>query len=71
MLVFGKVCDFGCLEAVIHETRQRVRQEPVEDAVRHSHIRRLWKCFGLVDLTYPIGYIFPCPQSSELAVFGL
>jgi hypothetical protein len=30
-----------------------------------------WKCFALVDITYRIGYIFPCPRSSELAVFGL
>jgi len=24
MLVFGKVCDFGCLEAAVHDWRQRV-----------------------------------------------
>jgi len=28
MLVFGKVCDFGCLEAAIHDRRQRVRKRP-------------------------------------------
>jgi hypothetical protein len=33
--------------------------------------QRSWKCFALVDITYRIGYIFPCPRSSELAVFGL